>query len=1038
MDRSLFKFIWRFSAPQQITTLVMILISFPFLYYSLDLPKTIINEAIGGDSSRIDFLKIDTDIFGYDVAFNGFQLDQLEYLFVLCGIFLALVCINGVFKMRINTFQGVMSERLLRRLRYMLLERTLRFPLPQFQKLSGGEIVTMVSAEVEPLGGFFGDAIALVAFQGGTFLTIMIFMFAQDPFLGAAAFASIPIQGYIIPKLQKKINLLGKERVKRVRSLSNRMGEVISGIEEVHAQDHGKYTLADFSHRLGDIFWIRFEIYQRKFFMKFLNNFIGQMTPFFFYLIGGYLVLTGSDLTLGALVAALAAYKDLASPWRELLNYYQRLADARIKYEQIHDQFIPDGMMSREQLLEIPSPVPRLDGRISATSLSYADHDGMLILDNVAFTLDPGTTTLLTGASGTGRDLLAKIVARLQPPTRGRLMVNGSDLSQLPETVTGQRIGYLSSTPVFFNKSIAENIYVGIYQTVPTEDDLDPERERDLEEAEASGNSLHNDQLDWTNYDLAGTSDYDSLRNRTIDLLRAVELDNDFFELGLRQTADPDRNMKLSDGALNARRRIRTYLDEHGISDLVRGYDFNAYNDYTTMAENLLFGRPLSKRFETEQLSSNPIILKLLEDHKLVDDFVAIGQRCAETMVEMFQDIPPGHPFFEQFSFVDEEILPDLKLLVSKVKKSGVDSLTAADREPLLSLTFKLIPQRHRLGLIDNRMQTRIVAMRRDLHEKHPDLMGSEIQPFDPEHYNEGLSIQENILFGSIAYGRAEANEKIMEALVAITNDEDLRDTVIRTALKFDVGIGGARLTSAQRQKLGLARNLMKRPDLLIVNDGLNSLDNESRKRIMGRLRKIAENTTILWIADSTPEGLPYEQHLVLKGGRVTVEGDTREHIEEVETETAGSGMGSEAQILQGLPLFSELNPNRLKLLAFTAERKTYKAGEVLFRQGDDGDAAYVILNGKADVVLEAEHHGENVLFQLGKNQIVGELALLCDTPRTATIRAETDLTALKLNKEVFTELARHDANFSFHMTRDLSQRLINTTNELNAAKDKD
>lgn len=1038
MDRSLFKYIWRFSARQQVTTLVLILISFPFLYYSLDLPKTIINEAIGGERSTIDFLKINWTLFGREIAFDGFQLDQIEYLFVLTSIFLALVFINGAFKMRINTYKGVMAERLLRRLRYMLLERTLRFPLPQFQKLSSGEIVTMVSAEVEPLGGFFGDAFALIAFQGGTFLTIMIFMFVQDPFLGAAAFASIPVQGYVIPKLQRKINQLGKERVRHVRSLSNRMGEVISGVEEVHAQDHAKYILADFSRRLGDIFWIRFEIYQRKFFMKFLNNFIGQLTPYFFYLIGGYLVLSGGDLTLGALVAALAAYKDLAAPWRELLNYYQRLADARIKYEQIHDQFIPEGMMPRDKLLEIPDPLPRLDGDIKATSISYADHDGMLILDNITFTLTPGTTTLLTGASGTGRDLMAKIIARLQPPTRGKISVNGHDLARLPESVTGRRIGYQPAAPLFFNKSIAENIYMGIYQNIPSEEDVDEDRKREIDEAEIAGNSIYNDSLDWTNYGLAGVEDYESLRSRTIELLDAVELDDDLFALGLRQTADPDRNMKLSEGTLSARRRIRKYLANHGMSDLVRSYDFDAYNDYTTLAENLLFGRALTDRFKTENLASNPVILELLEKHNLKQELVSIGERCAETMVEIFQDIPPGHPFFEQFSFVDEDTLPDLKLIVSKVKKSGMDSLTRSEYEPLLGLSFKLTPQRHRLGLIDNRMQTRIVAVRKDLHESHPELMGTEIQSFDPEHYNEGLSIQENILFGSIAYGRAEANERIMEALVAITNDEDLRDTVIRTALKFEVGINGSRLTSAQRQKLALARNLLKRPDLLIVNDGLNSLDSESRKRIMGRLRKVAGETTIFWIADSTPDGLPYEQHLELRNGRVSVEGDTREHAEEEMQAEMTSGMGSEAQILQSLPLFSELHPNRLKLLAFTAERKTYRAGEDLFRQGDDGDAAYVILKGVADVILESPGHGENVLFQLGQNQIVGELALLCDTPRTATIRAETDLTALKLNKEVFTELARQDANFSFQMTQDLSQRLINTTNELNAAKGDD
>src|SRR3546814_15341676 len=81
--------------------------------------------------------------------------------------------------------------------------------------------------------------------------------------------------------------------------------------------------LARFAERLGRIYEIRFQIYKKKFFIKFLNNFLAQLTPFFFYAIGGYLVIRGS-LSLGAMVAALAAYKDLSAPWKELLGYYER------------------------------------------------------------------------------------------------------------------------------------------------------------------------------------------------------------------------------------------------------------------------------------------------------------------------------------------------------------------------------------------------------------------------------------------------------------------------------------------------------------------------------------------------------------------------------------------------------------------------------------------------------------------------------------------------------------------------------------------
>ena len=161
--------------------------------------------------------------------------------------------------------------------------------------------------------------------------------------MGLAAVALYPLQAYFIPKLQRQVNLLGFARVREVRSLSQRIGEVTSVIEDVHANYADQAQLTTFGRHLDRIFRIRYDIYRKKFFIKFLNNFIAQLTPFFFLSIGGYLVLRGS-LTLGSLVGVLAAYKDLAPPWKELLDFYQIQQDAKIKYAQLRAQFDPPGL----------------------------------------------------------------------------------------------------------------------------------------------------------------------------------------------------------------------------------------------------------------------------------------------------------------------------------------------------------------------------------------------------------------------------------------------------------------------------------------------------------------------------------------------------------------------------------------------------------------------------------------------------------------------------------------------------------------------
>ena len=200
---------------------------------------------------------------------------------------------------------------------------------------------------------------------------------------------------YVIPKLQRVVNQLGKRRVQNVRQLADHIGESVAGIVEVHAHDAAQRELSRFAGRLGVIYWIRYEIYRRKFFIKFLNSFIDKLTPFFFFSIGGYLVIEGA-LSLGALVAVLAAYKDLAGPWKDMLSWYQQKEDIKIKYAQVVEQFDPPQMLdeARQDAAGSPDGDPvSLDGAIVAQRVSIVDDDGFRPLDGAAFKAQPSKAT---------------------------------------------------------------------------------------------------------------------------------------------------------------------------------------------------------------------------------------------------------------------------------------------------------------------------------------------------------------------------------------------------------------------------------------------------------------------------------------------------------------------------------------------------------------------------------------------------------------------------------------------------------------------
>ena len=864
MESTIYRFILRYSKREQIILLVMTFISFPFLYYSLDLPKRIVNEALGAKGQT-----------EFPITFLGIEFQQLEYLWTLSGLFLVLVFINGGFKYWINVYRGRLGELMLRRLRYELYTRILRFPLPHFRRVSQGEIIPMVTQEVEPLGGFIGDSISLPAFQGGTLITILFFMFMQDPILGAAAIALSPVQAYVIPKLQRRVNALGKQRVRTVRILSDRIGETISGVQEIHANNLARLMLARFSAQLGVIYDIRFEIYRRKFVIKFLNNFIAQLTPFFFYAIGGYLVIMGS-LSLGALVAVLAAYKDLSAPWKELLNYYQQKEDARIKYEQVIDQFDLTDMTPAETLVAEPETPQPLDGELRTSNLGLVDDDGDVQFEGVALAVPPGTHMALFGTGGGGSEALAMTIARLMHPTSGKITIGQADLQTLPEAITGRRMGYVGPSTYVFSSTIRENLLLGVMHrpTGPARDD--PAIRAALETAAQAANSTDDAGGPWVDPEALG--DGDGLVARIVSDLALVELDDDCYGLGLRGTIDPEARPQIAERILAARRSFADRLaDDPQMVDLVEPFAADRYNTNATMAENLLFGTPVGPAFQPETIAAHPYVRSTLASVGLTDDLLKMGRDVASTMVELFADLPSDHEFFGQFSFISPDDLPEFQALLNRVERIGLDKVPEEDRARLLSLPFKLIPARHRLGMLDGDIQSRILEARAAFARDLPAELQGSVAFFSADAYNAAASLQDNILFGKIAYGQADSVARVGALIGSVLDDLDLRPTVMEVGLDFEVGIAGAKLSSVQRQKIGIARALLRRPDILVLNDAVATFDAAAQRRLVANILEAMAERTVIWSTQRPDIARLFPVLSVMRGGRLAETGTVEE-----------------------------------------------------------------------------------------------------------------------------------------------------------------
>lgn len=1022
MEKSIYGFIWRYSKRQQLIITLITIASFPFLYYSLELPKIIVNDALKGKH-------------GFPVTYLGIEMEQKVYLVTLCMIFLLMLLANAFFLQTVNTYKNQMSERMTRRLRFMLYQRILRFPLPHFQRVSQGELSTMLAGEVELIREFIADAIALPVFQGGTLLVILFFMFAQDPILGAASVALIPIQAYVIPKLQRRINLLNKDRVNRARALSGRVGESVSGIRDIRANNAAVFTQADFSRHLEGLYKVRYELFRLKYFMKALNVFMLKLTPFLFYLVGGLLIIDGR-LTVGSLVAALAAYNNLTTPWKELLKYYQRRGDADIKYEQLVTSFEIPSLLSEKKLEHEAAAPERLKGQVVFDNVTVIDDDGAKTLDKVSFTVrTAGRLAVVSGAIG--RDKLAQSITHMLTPTEGRILINDRPLSSYSDKTIGTRMAYAGSDSYIFDGTVGYNTEFSLQHNVPVDRNGGS---YDIKEAAASGNSPFDICQNWRDLGIASCADEEDFANWWFEVIKAVELEDTMFQRALGSFPDLSQHPGLAEKIFTARAAVIERLRaDPELSPLVNHFYFDDFNPNISVGSNLLFGEPRDDRFALNRFGQSSFVRSVLREAGIEDQFRDIGLEVAREVVELFGDAEADPGLMERFTFIDPLALDRLRRVVHKVREQGGQKLGDSDVAELISLTAQLVPQRHRFGRVDEAFQKKLLVARRLLHERIPDDLKTGIAFYDPNAFNERLHVRANLIMGRVTQARANSEQRVDELIRDVLAEQGLFRDIVMLARDVEVGIGGQRLPAAARQCLALARAVIKRPDILVINDALSSLDRETRDRIRRNIVGILPETTLIWVDGEMPNATEFDEVLVLRNGRIQKRiVDAREEIvsaEEGEHEEATPfAIQAEAAALARVPLFSEINPTSLKLLAFGSKRVTFERGEALVNQGEMGDTAYVVLSGDVEIVLNQGQANERVVARLGKDSLVGETSLLATVPRTAGARAFSKVDVLQIDKEPFLQIVRSDPKVAANVARIASERLASTLGQMQKA----
>jgi ATP-binding cassette, subfamily B, bacterial len=280
-----------------------------------------------------------------------------------------------------------------------------------------------------------------------------------------------------------------------------------------------------------------------------------------------------------------------------------------------------------------------------------------------------------------------------------------------------------------------------------------------------------------------------------------------------------------------------------------------------------------------------------------------------------------------------------------------------------------------------------------------------------------GIVFQESVLFDTtirenIRMGQLTATHAEIEAAA---RDAEIHDVIAALPEGYDTAVGerGSRLSGGQRQRVAIARALVRAPSVLVLDEATSALDPQTEGSVNETIRRLAAGRTVLSVTHRLAPVVHCDRVFVLDRGQVVEDGSHEEllardgvyaRLWNKQRGFTVSDDGETAEItparLAAVPLFAALEPDLLAELATRMRSDRAEAGQFLMREGETGDRFYVVARGRLEVLKQAgDGHLEQVDI-VEDGDYFGEISLLRDVPRTASVRALTPVVYLSLKRD--------------------------------------
>ncbi|HZL44990.1 MAG TPA: ATP-binding cassette domain-containing protein [Opitutaceae bacterium] len=941
-----------------------------------------------------------------------------------------------------NYFRGRLMDRfrdrLIRDATMQLYRRLIRSDADFFRNHDAEVINSRVLEDTRSAVTFWFDLLIKMPLMVGSILVYGAFMVYTNWFFALCLIPLCFLSGYflIFDKRMQAVNRASRSAWDNVRVQAK---EYVGSVEEIRPNNAFGYGLRLLDRAFQRYHGVMDEVSRLRCLFNVASPIVATIQDSALYWVGAALCLltlrsaslfgpvTWGDVMKFMLVAGLfkRPVGDLSAvllDWR----MSSRTLEGVQEYENLPVTF-PE--------TDLPDPTLRPGNGIGYCRADVVSASGTRILNQITLQIGEGEHVAFVGPAGCGKSTAIRLLFKGSQPSGGEVVLRDLKVDEVSLGTLARETGVVQQNLFLLNSTLRDNLLLGLRR--PSQRTLrDQDGEIDIEL-------------------LPEVKTLEDLNRELLSAIQAVGLEPDVLRKALDGPVPPQwRESALLRQLAQVRQRLNEKLAGEPAQAVIR-FERKAYLNQGTLRDNLLFGLRAKVAPSEDAQLENTRLPACLEQAGLLESLLQAGLkriradgRLAATLTQRTQELEDLLKLAGQGrSDGPGDDSPGLAAGIAKPALRSALLKAALDVDARLAAELAGAPD----------FEARVVATRTALREQ-AGTDGGEYEDYLTPGRIEGLSLREVLLLGRVDEGVFRAPERIDLLVRECLAELGLLSDALLLGLEYQVGENGRLLSGGQRQKVAIARTLLKRPTLLLLDEATSALDELSQKRIVELIKNEYRDKIVVSISHRLSTIKDSHRIFVFDRGSLVQQGTYAELAEQaglfrllldqqetgaapaiVVASQAGAALSSpdrgdlKHQLAQ-CALFASLKAGQIEILARVARVVRCDADAIFFRRGDTGDELFVVLSGRVEFFVEdtlvTGERRVTVEGEAGPGDAFGEIAVFSGETRTLGARARAESRLCVIQREALLKVLESSPAMAVSLLQTLARRITRVREE--------